>query len=170
MDSNETDGTDWGEDDERRTCGNQNDVDGQRFVLAREVRALNMAASYTLGEGPAGSTRPTPQSCVKTCAARLGGDAGDPLCSRNGAMVNRRAYVEGVRDTQHCNSGDTGAVDTFERGAVLDLGAAERSACSAFVNDQESRRDRRNDCWRLQSLTRRGARRPDAPDGTKRPA
>jgi hypothetical protein len=36
MDSNEVDGTDWGEDDQLRKCGNRNDVAGQWFVFARE--------------------------------------------------------------------------------------------------------------------------------------
>ena len=38
MDSNQTDGTDWGEDDGRRKCGavEANDLDGQWFILVRE--------------------------------------------------------------------------------------------------------------------------------------
>jgi len=150
MDSNETDGTDWGEDDERRKCGNQNDVDGQWFVFARESRGLAVAGSYTLGEGPAAGTRPVPQSCVETCAARFGGNAADYQCSRSGVAIDRRAYVDGVRSVQFCADQGSGAADTFERGAVYDTNGGEGSAYSAYVNDHEGCRDRRNYCWRWQ--------------------
>jgi hypothetical protein len=42
MDSNEVDGTDWGEDDELRKCGNRNDVAGQWFIFAREPAAAGV--------------------------------------------------------------------------------------------------------------------------------
>lgn len=124
-------------DNDRGIVGN--DVDGQWFVFARERRGLAVAG-----------TRPVPQSCVETCAARFGGNAADYQCSQSNAFVNRRAYVDGVRSTQFCADQGSGAADTFERGAVYDTNGGEGSAYSAYVNDHESCRDRRNSCWRWQ--------------------
>ena len=40
MDSNEEDGTDWGEDDGARKCGANRNADGQWFIFARERRGF----------------------------------------------------------------------------------------------------------------------------------
>jgi hypothetical protein len=45
----------------------------------------------------------------------------------------------------------TGAIAAFALpGAVYDTNGGEGSAYSAYVNDHESCRDRRNSCWRWQ--------------------
>jgi hypothetical protein len=147
MDSNEQDGTDWGEDDEARKCGNQSNVDGQWFVFAREARRLAVAGSYLLGDGPNADDLPVPLSCVAACASRFGGNAADYQCSRSGEFVDRRAFVDGVDDTRFCREFN-GATDTFVRGAVYDPDGNDGSAYSAYVDDHEFCAARRNFCWR----------------------
>ncbi len=148
MDSNEVDGTDWGEDDSLKKCGNRNDAaDGQWFVFAREAGAPTPARvpSFVVGAGAAQPwNNVTSVSCVEECAALNGGSPEEFYCSTNPQALNRRAYLDGFNDPRYC--ADPGAEDTYKLGGPYNCG---RQGCSytAYVNDHQACRQRVNYCW-----------------------
>jgi hypothetical protein len=148
MDSNEVDGTDWGEDDQLRKCGNRNDVDGQWFVFAREpsiFRPAAQAASFLVGAGPAFDAVGTNSvSCVEQCAALNGGVAQEYQCSTEANTINRQAWLDGFDDPQYCA---TPAADTFKVGGPYNCGAAGCSY-SASVRNHDACLNKRNYCFR----------------------
>lgn len=147
MDSNEVDGTDWGEDDQLRKCGARNDVEGQWFVFAREPSQFRapQQASFLVGAGPAFDAAGTNAvSCVEACAALNGGVAQEYICSTEANSVNRRAWLDGFDDPQYCV---TPAADTFKVGGPYNCGTAGCSY-SAYVRNHDACRERRNYCFR----------------------
>ena len=149
MNSNEADGTDWGEDDGAFKCGRQGNVqNGQWFVYVREPLQRQNVGSFLVGNGP-DFDEAVPQSCVETCAQLLGGDVANYQCSTLVDSINRRALVDGFGDPRFCVAagGFGGVADTFERGAVYACGV-NGCAYSAYVSDHDLCDNARNYCWR----------------------
>ncbi len=143
MDSNQGDGTDWGEDDTTKKCGRSGLATGQWFVFAREDRVL--AGSYAVNEGPLWTTPGlVPYSCQEACALQFGGHAAQYECSTVPGEVNRRAFYSGYADGDYCQGEGLG--DDFKLGDVYNCGQFG-CAYSAFVTDNCGD-ESVNYCWR----------------------
>jgi hypothetical protein len=147
MDSNQSDGTDWGEDDGSKKCGREALAGGQWFVFAREDRVL--VGSYSVNQGPPwGTAGLVSVSCQEACAQVFGGNAFQYECSTAANTINRYAFYSGWGDSTYCSG--RGLPDTYKAGGaggIYNCGSPH-CAYSAYVNDNCTGQPATNYCFK----------------------